>query len=317
MHLQASLAWTPPLVRFLKAILRLPFFLLFDFYSHSQQIRVPVITKKALRTFAAPRITSALVQVGRPGLDGTLPGELQVYSAKLRFVAHLTGLRWLMYYHRIISFFLFCGVFFAIALFTALILWAAAGYLYAQDSDLTSEGANTDITSVKTEDVETKSPPSLLRRSSSMKAGKEDPTRRELQDQARRLAQARNRQDAFLHSGTDTEAEDEGGVLRHLQFGIVSIGSESESEPAVIIKRESENASEDNSPNWQGVSFSGNETVQDVKKEEPESSTPSDLAGEMSPSPTGQDSSSSARLARERALRRRASNRSMKEKSTE
>lgn len=326
---QASLAWTPPLVRFLKAILRLPAFLLFDFYSHSQTIRVPVITKKALRTFSTPRITTALVQVGRPGLDGSLPGELQIYSATLRFTAHLTGLRWLMYYHRIISFFLFCGVFFTISLLTALVLWVAAGYIWTNEEDLSAgDTIAGEMTVVKTEDNSEAKSDSLLRKGSHGKEKKEDPTRRELQDQARRLSQARHKDDALFHGGTDTEGEEESqSILNHVQFAAVKgeedndsvlrhLQFDSEGEGVMVRGESSTNTtSEGSSPKWQDVSFTGDETLKrDVKTEEPEQNT---LAGEVRVKAEGQDASTSARLARNNSIRRRASNRSMKEHSTE
>lgn len=246
------------------------------------------------------------MQVGRPGTDGIGPGELQIYSAKLRFVAHLTGLRCLMYYHRIISFFLFCGVFFTIALLTALVLWAVAGIVYAKDTDAASEDAMPETESIKSEetlDTDPKVVPLLRRKSSSMRAGREDPTRRELEDQARRLAQARNRGDAFIHGGTDTEDEHQ-HTLQHLDFGTGGTASEDE---AVVVKREGEDTSEENSSKWQDVSFTGKPAV---KKEEQEDAA---LAGEL-PALGGDEASTSARLAREQSLRRRASNRSLKGK---
>lgn len=284
-----------------------------------------MITKKALRTFSAPRITTALVQVGRPGLDGSLPGELQIYSAKLRFVAHLTGLRWLMYYHRIISFFLFCGIFFTISLLSALVLWAAAGYIWTKEEESAAGDMTTDEIAIKTEDDGEEKSESPLRKRSYSRGKKEDLTRRELQDQARRLAEARRQDDALFHGGTDTEGEEdlrnvqteivqgeEGiqSVLRHLHF-------DSEGE-GVIVKSESgtTTTSERSSPNWQDLSFTGNETLPiKVKKEEqPEEVA---LANSARIKKEGEESSTSARLARENSLRRRASNRSMKEQRKE
>lgn len=274
------------------------------------------MTKKALRTFSTPRIASALVQVGRPGLDGTTPGELQIYSATLQFVAHLTGLRWLMFYHRIISFFLFCGIFFAISLLTALALWAIAGFLYNKDAEGPEEHATAIPVTVKTEDDSDEKKTTMLRRTSSARNNEEDRTRRELQEQARRLAQSRNRGEAFLQSGTDTEAEEErGSILRHSQFGVVSVGSESENEAIVVKREDSRSTSAGGSPNWQDVSFNNDEDFKgSVKKEEPGDST---LAGDMGAGAEQQNSSTSARLARENSIRRRASNRSMKQQSTE
>lgn len=202
-----------------------------------------------------------------------------------------------MYYHRIISFFLFCGAFFTIALFSALALWVAAGFIYARESDILSEGAVPETESVTSSlDTESQETPILRQRQTSLKAGKEDPTRRQLEDQARRLAHARARGDAFVHSGTDTEAEDEDALA---QVQLSGMASEDE---AVLVKRESQSTSEESSPKWENVSITGNDTL---KKEDSED-VPSVAAQR------GEDASTSARLARAQSLRRRASNRSLK-----
>lgn len=248
-------------------------------------------------------------------MDGVAPGELQIYSAKLRFVAHLTGLRWLMYYHRIISFFLFCGVFFTIVITTALILWAASSFLYANDGKMAEESVVPETESIKSvadaEDQEPAKEVLLVRKksSSSMRANREDPTRRELEDQARRLAQARNRNATLVHSNTDTEDDEHETTLRHLQFGTGSTASEDE---AVVVKKEDDVTSGDSSPNWQDVSFTDktDQPPGSVKKEEAEEAS---LAGESHIS-ADRESSTSARLAREQSLRRRASNRSLQSK---
>ncbi|CDR99875.1 hypothetical protein, partial [Sporisorium scitamineum] len=53
-------------------------------------------------------------------------GELQTYSASLRFDAHLTGLRFFMYHFPLLSFFTFTTLFMAFEMATALTLWAVA-----------------------------------------------------------------------------------------------------------------------------------------------------------------------------------------------
>ena len=192
------------------------------------------------------------------------------------------------------------------------------------DSNSTSSGEQSEAvlsrkhldTDVKSEEDSDEKKVPMLRRTLSAKTSEEDRTRRELQEQARRLAQSRSRGDTFLQSGTDTEAEDEsGGVLRHLHFGIVSVGSESENEAVVVKREDSRNTNEGSSPNWQNISFHGDETSKArVKKEELGEST---LAGDLGAAAEQQNSSTSARLARDNSIRRRASNRSMKQQSTE
>lgn len=53
-------------------------------------------------------------------------GELQTYSASLRFDAHLTGLRFFMYHFPLLSFFTFTTLFLSFEMATALTLWAVA-----------------------------------------------------------------------------------------------------------------------------------------------------------------------------------------------
>ena len=53
-------------------------------------------------------------------------GELQTYGAVLRFDAHLTGLRFFMYYYPVLSFLLFTALFLALELSAALTLWGVA-----------------------------------------------------------------------------------------------------------------------------------------------------------------------------------------------
>ena len=88
----ASLEYTPYLVQAARLITRLPLALI-GFGGRlgvlDQHISVPIITKKALRTYSTRALTKARVQVGRKDAYD----ELQVYTAKLRFVAHLQGFR--------------------------------------------------------------------------------------------------------------------------------------------------------------------------------------------------------------------------------
>ncbi|RPA83690.1 hypothetical protein BJ508DRAFT_360369 [Ascobolus immersus RN42] len=63
-------------------------------------------------------------------LGGHQPHLLRIYTAKLRFVAKLKGLRWAMYHHRILSFLTFAGIFFFVmAWATAVVWWRIVAYL--------------------------------------------------------------------------------------------------------------------------------------------------------------------------------------------
>jgi len=79
------------------------------------------------------RASSASIEVGRrdahwPGHEGTWritkgQGELQVYSATLKIEARLTGIRYMLYSHPVISFVVFTTLFEAFELFGALCIW--------------------------------------------------------------------------------------------------------------------------------------------------------------------------------------------------
>lgn len=116
---QASLVWAPELVRTVQTLFKLPLYLLFpsSVSMPKQQLRVPIVTRKALRSFASGKISKALISVGRQdaypapalaieGADAAAtaieacrpaatlgrPHELQIYKATLHIVAHLTGI---------------------------------------------------------------------------------------------------------------------------------------------------------------------------------------------------------------------------------
>ncbi|KAI9832891.1 MAG: hypothetical protein M1819_003921 [Sarea resinae] len=56
---------------------------------------------------------------------------MQVYSAKVKFVARFYGLRWLMYNHRIISFFIFTTLFWFVEMISTAIAWLALAYAFS------------------------------------------------------------------------------------------------------------------------------------------------------------------------------------------
>jgi hypothetical protein len=182
-----------------------------------------------------------------------------------------------MYHHRIISFFLFCGVFFSIALLTALLLWVSAGFIFQKGDAVTkSQTESNETTSAKTEegedsdtsfkdDTEPTKPIIGRRTSLSRKSSRDDPARTELQDQAARLEHARSRGDRFLHNATDTENEEE-SVLKDMSFTSVASASDDDDAAAKMVKQGSASSSDRSGSQWQEVDRDGNVTMK-VKKE--------------------------------------------------
>ena len=58
--------------------------------------------------------------------------QVQIYNARATFTARLTGLRWVMYKHRIISFVVCTTVFWAIAMASCVSIWGAVSLWYYQ-----------------------------------------------------------------------------------------------------------------------------------------------------------------------------------------
>ena len=63
---------------------------------------------------------------------GTVQQQVQIYNARATFTARLTGLRWVMYKHRIISFVVCTTVFWAIAMASCVSIWGAVSLWYYQ-----------------------------------------------------------------------------------------------------------------------------------------------------------------------------------------
>ncbi|KAI5481467.1 hypothetical protein MNV49_004224 [Pseudohyphozyma bogoriensis] len=105
-----------------------------------ERLAIPLLHNTVLQTRLRKPV-SGEVAVGRNDAHTTGPekgvgwkdgmGELQVYKARLRFVACLSGLRYMLYYHSIFSFFVFTFFFTFIELVSAAILWA---YFVHKDS---------------------------------------------------------------------------------------------------------------------------------------------------------------------------------------
>ncbi len=86
--------------------------------------------------------------------------EVQVYDARLHFTARFSGLRWIMYNHRILSFIIFTTAFWGMEITFATLGWLALQTIFAPNSDRKKEvkAEETDATAIGAEGEETDEP---------------------------------------------------------------------------------------------------------------------------------------------------------------
>jgi len=80
--------------------------------------------------------------------------EVQVYDVRLHFKARFSGMRWLMYNHRILSFILFTGLFWSSEVIFAMLSWLALRMLFASSAPVKKEDDETDTTVIKADSDE-------------------------------------------------------------------------------------------------------------------------------------------------------------------
>nr|CDI56615.1 putative protein [Melanopsichium pennsylvanicum 4] len=182
-------------------------------------------------------------------------GELQTYSASIRFDAHLTGLRFFMYHFPLLSFFTFTTLFLAFEMATALTLWAVAaiytsGMTIDSNSGLATEeyfqsqkqqqqsryGASRQgERGVKSEtETETLTPTTTT---TTTPSGGEESTWFEGRQPIRYDEQQQQQQE----DGDETETETEAARLRRRRGGI-------KREPRIKVESQQEERYEDDSP---------------------------------------------------------------------
>ncbi|KAI1801510.1 putative adipose-regulatory protein-domain-containing protein [Daldinia bambusicola] len=122
----ALIPYTDPVVKTASRILFLPYYVLYPSASETTTLRIPM---GELVEFSKILPLSILVEV-------QAGQELQVYSATVTLVARLTGIRWAMYNHRIISF-LVCTMVFWIAemLSTGLAWLILSSFVFNQEPE--------------------------------------------------------------------------------------------------------------------------------------------------------------------------------------
>lgn len=126
---QALLAYQPPLITLAKQLFHLPLYLLNlrsrDVEHLSINMATSVSFPRARR--AVPEgvyleiQTTSLRKDALPTIGEAM--EIQIYECKLHISARLEGLRWIMYHHKLSSFILFTGAFWAAEVLFAVLTW--------------------------------------------------------------------------------------------------------------------------------------------------------------------------------------------------
>lgn len=120
--------------------------------------------------------------------------KIQIYNIRLRIIAKLSGLRWILYNHRILSFFVFTTAFWASSITSMALVWLALTYYLAAEGDqngITKEEGSSD---------------SVVKDESDEAQGSEDP---ELSDTSRTFPTL-GRQKPLRFSGSAINEEEEG-----------------------------------------------------------------------------------------------------------
>ena len=156
----AILTYTSRLISLSSRILSLPLYML-NLKHESEVLHIPMAESTVFKKGRSnvPAYVLLELQTGQ---------EVQVYNARILFKARFGGLRWLMYNHRILSFFVFTTAFwFSEILFTGL-GWIAVRYIFMPSpkpktkTERALKGEETDGSTtkgeIKEEEVETDEP---------------------------------------------------------------------------------------------------------------------------------------------------------------
>ena len=129
----AVIPYIDPLVAQAKRVMFLGYHVLFPEHSEMVTLEVPLAEKVQFpRRSGRNAATLELVGDGTPTsllVEVQAGQRLQVYEAGVTITAKLSGLRWFMYHHRIVSFALGTGAFWAAEVVLMVVGWGVGGYL--------------------------------------------------------------------------------------------------------------------------------------------------------------------------------------------
>lgn len=130
----AVIPYIDPLVAQAKRVMFLGYHVLFPEHAEVVTLQLPLAEKVQFPRRSSSKDAARLGLVG----DGTPTSllvevqagqKLQVYEASVTITAKLTGLRWFMYHHRVVSFLVGTGAFWAAEVVLMVIGWGVGGYL--------------------------------------------------------------------------------------------------------------------------------------------------------------------------------------------
>ncbi|TAQ87176.1 hypothetical protein B7494_g4488 [Chlorociboria aeruginascens] len=116
------LTYTSPLISFSSRLLSLPLYIL-GLRSESETLVIPMSEKTSFPKGwkNIPAYILLELQTGQ---------EIQVYDVKVRITARFAGLRWVMWNHRILAFFVFTGLFWGAEVLFAVLGWVGGRMLF-------------------------------------------------------------------------------------------------------------------------------------------------------------------------------------------
>jgi seipin len=129
----AILTYTSRLVSLSSRILSLPLYIL-GLKHESEMLHIPMAESAIFKKGRAnvPAYVLLELQTGQ---------EVQVYDVRVQFKARFGGMRWLMYNHRIISFFTFTTTFWFAEILFAGLSWVTLRYVFTSSSKTKIEGS--------------------------------------------------------------------------------------------------------------------------------------------------------------------------------
>ena len=129
------LTYTSPITTTAYTLTNLPLYV-FGIRQESESIEVPM--------FAGVEFSKGASNIPQSArIDVEADEKMQFYSVSVRIIAKLSGLRWVLYNHRILSFLVFTSVFWSSSMLSMAIVWFTLSiYLSSGDDDAGKDSAS-------------------------------------------------------------------------------------------------------------------------------------------------------------------------------
>ncbi|CCC09841.1 hypothetical protein SMACR_03397 [Sordaria macrospora] len=132
----AVIPYIDPLVAQAKRVMFLGYHVLFPEHAEQVSLQVPLAEKVQFPRRGGKNAAGlGLVGDGTPTsllVEVQAGQKLQVYEASVTITAKLNGLRWFMYHHRVVSFLVGTGLFWAAEVVLMVVGWGVGGYLLSR-----------------------------------------------------------------------------------------------------------------------------------------------------------------------------------------